>query len=87
MKLIGFIKFRTEQIAGFCEHCNYPSGSKKCGEIFHYLRTYYFLREHCVCSVELLRYAVNDTPCIMLLKSYFVLPYYGASKVQSTLPT
>jgi len=86
MELIGFIKFRTGQIAGFCEYGNYPSGSIKCGEIVYYLRTYYFLREHCVCSVELLRYTVNDSLCIMLFKSYFFLPYYGASKVQSILP-
>jgi hypothetical protein len=55
VELIGLIKFRPGQIAGFCEYGNYPSGSIKWGEVVHYLRTYYFLREHCVCSVELLR--------------------------------
>lgn len=55
MELTGFIKFRTGQIAGLCEHGNYPSDSIKYGEIVRYLRTYYFLREICVCSIELLR--------------------------------
>jgi len=69
MELVGFIEFNTGQTAGFCEHGNYLSGSIKCGDIFRYLRTYNFLKEHRVCNVELLICAVNDSPCIMLLKS------------------
>jgi hypothetical protein len=52
MELTGFIKFRTGKIAGLCERGNYPSGSIKCGEIVHYLRTYYFLGKIFVCVVH-----------------------------------
>jgi hypothetical protein len=34
------------QVAGFCEYCNKPSVSTKCGE-FEFLRTFQLLRKTC----------------------------------------